>query len=49
MKGTQHPRNDVTINPSGNESIHDVIGRTDPGRRTFLKRAGEHRARVSSN
>ena len=39
MKGIQHPSNDVTINPSGNESIHDVIGRTDPGRRTFLKTA----------
>jgi len=39
MKGIHHPRNDVTINPSGNESIHDVIGRTDPGRRTFLKTA----------
>ena len=30
MKGIHHPGNDVTINPSGNESIRDVIGRTDP-------------------
>ena len=39
MKGSQHPKNDVTINPSGNESIHDVIERTDLGRRTFIKTA----------
>ena len=37
MKGTSHPTNDLTINPSGNESIHDVIGRIDPSRRLFIK------------
>ncbi len=37
MKGKSHPTNDVTINPSGNESIIDVIARTDVGRRNFLK------------
>ena len=37
MKGKLHPRNDQTINPSGNESIHDVIARVDAGRRQFLK------------
>jgi secreted PhoX family phosphatase len=39
MKGSKHPTNDVTLNPSGNESIHDVIGRTDMSRRTFIKTA----------
>jgi hypothetical protein len=37
MKGINHPKNDVTINPSCNESIHDVINRTDLGRRKFIK------------
>ena len=36
MKGKQHPKNDVTINPSGNESIRDVIERTSLDRRRFL-------------
>jgi len=39
MKGKQHPSNDVTINVSGNESIRDVIVRTDMGRRHFIKTA----------
>ena len=39
MKGKQHPSNDVTINVSGNESIRDVIARTDMGRRHFIKTA----------
>jgi uncharacterized protein len=39
MKGKQHPTNDVTLNPSCNESIHDVIGRTSLSRRTFIKSA----------
>jgi secreted PhoX family phosphatase len=39
MKGKTHPTNDVTLNPSGNESIRDVIDRTDMGRRTFIKTA----------
>ena len=37
MKGKLHPRNDVTLNPSGNASIHDVIERVDGARRQFLK------------
>jgi hypothetical protein len=36
MKGKQHPRNDHTLNPSGTESIHDVIGRTGVTRRDFV-------------
>ena len=36
MKGNSHPKNDVTINPSSNESIHQVIERIDPSRRQFL-------------
>ncbi len=39
MKGNQHPKNDVTINPSANESIHHVIARVNAGRRDFLKSA----------
>jgi secreted PhoX family phosphatase len=39
MKGIQHPTNDETINPSGNESIRDVLERTDVGRRRFIKTA----------
>ena len=37
MKGKQHPANDVTLNPSGNESIRDVLDRIDDSRRTFIK------------
>ncbi len=37
MKGIKHPKNDLTINPSGNPSIHDVIARVDPSRRLFIK------------
>ena len=37
MKGAQHPKNDVSLNPSGNESILDVIERADPARRRFLR------------
>lgn len=33
MKGSQHPKNDATLNPSGNPSIHDVIAQVDPIRR----------------
>ena len=39
MKGSKHPANDLTINPSGNRSIHDVIDATDPGRRRFIRTA----------
>lgn len=37
MKGKSHPTNDQTINPSGNESIHDIIDRVDASRRLFVK------------
>jgi secreted PhoX family phosphatase len=37
MKGKLHPRNDTTLNPSGNESIRDVIDRVSVSRRTFIK------------
>lgn len=37
MKGKQHPTNEVTINPSANESIRDVIARTPLSRRQFLR------------
>jgi secreted PhoX family phosphatase len=36
MKGHLHPKNNVTINPSGNESILDVIGRVSMKRRRFI-------------
>ena len=39
MKGIHHPTNDETINPSGNESIRDVLARTEVGRRHFIKTA----------
>lgn len=39
MKGNKHPTNDITINPSGNESILDVIARANESRRDFLKSA----------
>ena len=37
MKGTSHPRNDVSLNPSGNPSIHDVIEQAGPSRRQFIQ------------
>ncbi|MUG99502.1 DUF839 domain-containing protein [Scytonema sp. UIC 10036] len=36
MKGSLHPKNNITINPSNNESILDVIGRMGMNRRRFL-------------
>jgi secreted PhoX family phosphatase len=39
MKGLRHPRNDRTLNPSGNPSIHDVIDAVDAGRRRFVQGA----------
>ncbi|MBE9200092.1 MULTISPECIES: PhoX family phosphatase [unclassified Nodularia (in: cyanobacteria)] len=39
MKGHLHPKNDITINPSGNESILDVIGRVSIKRRRFVMTA----------
>jgi hypothetical protein len=39
MKGILHPINETTLNPSGNESIRDVIDRVDVSRRTFIKGA----------
>ncbi|UCV28981.1 PhoX family protein [Ferribacterium limneticum] len=37
MKGIKHPKNDLTINPSGNDSIFDVIGRVEVSRRRFIQ------------
>ncbi len=37
MKGKLHPRNDATLNPSGNESIRELIERVDQGRRRFVQ------------
>ena len=37
MKGLQHPKNDVSLNASGNESIHDVIANVDVSRRQFVR------------
>jgi len=37
MKGASHPTNDVSLNPSSNESIQDVIHRVAMGRRQFLQ------------
>lgn len=37
MKGKQHPVNDVTINPSSNDSILEVVSRTGLSRRHFLR------------
>ena len=39
MKGNKHPKNDVTINPSGNHSIRDLISQIDMDRRRFLSTA----------
>ena len=39
MKGIHHPTNDLTLNPSGNESILDVAARADASRRRFIKGA----------
>ncbi|AFZ59192.1 PhoX family phosphatase [Anabaena cylindrica FACHB-243] len=39
MKGQFHPKNDTTINPSGNESILDVIDRVSIKRRRFITTA----------
>ncbi|GAX34555.1 PhoX family protein [Nodularia sp. NIES-3585] len=39
MKGHLHPKNNITINPSGNESILDVIGRVSIKRRRFVMTA----------
>lgn len=36
MKGSLHPKNNVTINPSNNESIRDVIDRMSMSRRRFV-------------
>jgi secreted PhoX family phosphatase len=37
MKGQSHPTNDVSLNPSSNESIQEVISRVALGRRQFLQ------------
>ncbi|MFN7725791.1 MAG: PhoX family protein [Rubrivivax sp.] len=37
MKGHSHPKNDVSLNASGNESILDVIHNVDISRRLFVR------------
>ena len=37
MKGNLHPANDVTLNPSANDSIRDVIAETCMSRRTLIR------------
>ncbi len=37
MKGSSHPKNDVSLNPSGNPSIVDIIDQVSQGRRQFLR------------
>jgi hypothetical protein len=37
VKGQFHPKNDVSLNTSGNTSIRDVIDAVDTSRRSFLK------------
>ena len=37
MKGVSHPTNDVSLNPSSNHSIRDVIGQVDADRRQFIR------------
>ena len=37
MKGILHPKNDVSLNASGNDSILDVIERVDASRRRFVQ------------
>ncbi|EGJ09197.1 PhoX family protein [Rubrivivax benzoatilyticus] len=36
MKGKQHPRNDVSLNPSTSRDIHAVVDAVDPARRRFV-------------
>jgi uncharacterized protein len=37
MKGIRHPKNDETLNPSNNESIHEVLSRVGDSRRRFIR------------
>jgi hypothetical protein len=37
MKGLSHPTNDVSLNPSSNSSIRDVIDGVDSSRRQFIQ------------
>jgi secreted PhoX family phosphatase len=39
MKGASHPKNDLALNASGNDSIRDVVDRVENGRRRFVKTA----------
>jgi secreted PhoX family phosphatase len=39
MKGSFHPKNNISLNPSGNESISDVINRVGMKRRRFIMTA----------
>ncbi len=48
MKGKSHPRNDLSLNASGNESIVDLIERVDPSRRQFIKGSASSAALVAA-
>ncbi len=41
MKGPKHPTNNVTLNPSHNPSILDIIDGIDASRRSFLSTGGK--------
>ncbi len=41
MKGPKHPKNDVTINPSNNPSIVDIVDGIEVSRRTFISTASK--------
>ena len=47
MKGNVHPANEITINPSRNQSILDIISRTGVSRRHFV-RSGIHAATLAA-
>lgn len=41
MKGPKHPKNDITINPSNNPSIVEIIEGIDASRRRFIGTTGK--------
>ena len=42
MKGKKHPTNNITINPSDNDSILDIISRASVGRRPLRPHRNQH-------
>jgi secreted PhoX family phosphatase len=48
MKGSSHPKNDISLNPSTTPSIHEVIGAVDKGRRQFIIKSGVSAAALAS-